>query len=65
MYKHVSEVAGEAMLRFVRDKKDGVNTNKVYTIYEGDSRFYNDSSNNYKTPLDYINAKKLSKVRKR
>ena len=65
MYKHVSEVAGEAILRFVRDKKNGVNTNKVYTLYEGDSRFYKDSSNNFKTPAEYINAKKLSKVKKR
>ena len=65
MCRHVSEVAGEAMLRFVSDRKDGVNTNKVYTLYEGDSRFNRDYSNNYKTPLDYINAKKLSKVKKR
>ena len=65
MNNRVAEVTGEAMLRFVRDKKDGVNINKSYTIYGLDRGYNKDYSNNYRTPIDYINAKKLKKVRKR
>lgn len=65
MCRHVSEVAGEVILQFLSDRKNGGNINKSYTIYGENKRYNSNYSNSNITPIEYINNKKLSKVRKR
>ena len=65
MSNRVAELAGDAMLRYVSDKKDGINNNRVYTSYNGDYHYNVYGANNYQNPVEYVNAKKLRKVRKR
>ena len=66
MCNRVAEVAGDAMLRYVSDKRDGVNTNRIYTSYNYDNHNYGyHSKSYYKNPADYINDRKLRKVRKK